>query len=61
MFSTNNQSVELTYQRYFNGYPTLNKEGANDIQVTGGEKGVFDYRRSVLRTDVDLNSEDNKT
>ncbi|MCE3364301.1 two-component system activity regulator YycH, partial [Staphylococcus aureus] len=29
--------------------------------VTWGEKGVFDYRRSLLRTDVVLNSEDNKT
>ena len=61
LFSTNNQSGELTYQRFLNGYPTFNKEGANQIQVTWGEKGVFDYRRSLLRTDVVLNSEDNKT
>ncbi|MGT0243716.1 two-component system activity regulator YycH [Staphylococcus aureus] len=61
LFSTNNQSGELTYQRFLNGYPTFNKEGSNQIQVTWGEKGVFDYRRSLLRTDVVLNSEDNKT
>ncbi|WP_256097029.1 two-component system activity regulator YycH, partial [Staphylococcus aureus] len=39
----------------------FNKEGAIQIQVSWGEKGVFDYRRSLLRTDVVLNSEDNKT
>ncbi len=61
LFSTNNQSGELTYQRFLNGYPTFNKEGSNQIQVTWGEKGVFDYRRSLLRTDVVLNSEDNKS
>ena len=38
LFSTNNQSGELTYQRFLNGYPTFNKEGANQIQVTWGEK-----------------------
>lgn len=34
LFSTNNQSGELTYQRFLNGYPTFNKEGSNQIQVT---------------------------
>ena len=38
LFSTNNQSGELTYQRFLNGYPTFNKEGSNQIQVTWGEK-----------------------
>jgi regulatory protein YycH of two-component signal transduction system YycFG len=37
------------------------RNNENQIQVTWGEKGVFDYRRSLLRTDVVLNSEDNKT
>ncbi len=48
LFSTNNQSGELTYQRFLNGYPTFNKEGSNQIQVTWGEKGVFDYHDFVI-------------
>ena len=58
LFSTDNMSGELTYQRFLNGYPTFNKQDLNEIQVTWGEKGVFDYRRSLLRTDVILNSGD---
>ncbi|MBO1198261.1 hypothetical protein J3T65_04220 [Staphylococcus simiae] len=60
LFSTDNNSGELTYQRFLNGYPTFNNENSNEIQVTWGETGVFDYRRSLLRTDVVLNSEDEK-
>ncbi|MEJ7304461.1 two-component system activity regulator YycH, partial [Staphylococcus caprae] len=55
LFRTDNMSGELTYQRFLNGYPTFNKQDLNEIQVTWGEKGVFDYRRSLLRTDVILN------
>ena len=58
LFSTDNMSGELTYQRFLNGYPTFNKQDLNEIQVTWGEKAVFDYRRSLLRTDVILNSGD---
>ncbi|KAB7644683.1 MULTISPECIES: two-component system activity regulator YycH [Staphylococcus] len=61
LFSTDNMSGELTYQRFLNGYPTFNKQDLNEIQVTWGEKGVFDYRRSLLRTDVILNSGDKKS
>lgn len=61
LFSTDNHSGELTYQRFLNGYPTFNSDNLNQIQVTWGHKGVYDYRRSLLRTDVVLNSENNKS
>ena len=38
LFSTDNMSGELTYQRFLNGYPTFNKQDLNEIQVTWGEK-----------------------
>ena len=34
LFSTDNMSGELTYQRFLNGYPTFNKQDLNEIQVT---------------------------
>ncbi|RUY74229.1 hypothetical protein EN964_37320, partial [Mesorhizobium sp. M7A.F.Ca.CA.001.10.2.1] len=61
LFSTDNMSGELTYQRFLNGYPTFNTQKLNEIQVTWGDKGVFDYKRSLLRTDVILNSGDKKS
>lgn len=61
LFSTDNMSGELTYQRFLNGYPTFNTQKLNEIQVTWDDKGVFDYKRSLLRTDVILNSGDKKS
>ncbi|MDU2438634.1 MAG: two-component system activity regulator YycH, partial [Staphylococcus epidermidis] len=43
------------------GHPTFNKQNFNEIQVTWGDKGVYDYQRSLLKTDVTLNSEESKS
>ncbi|MEJ7252763.1 two-component system activity regulator YycH, partial [Staphylococcus epidermidis] len=60
-FSTDNKTGKLTYQRFLNGYPTFNNQNLNEIQVTWGKKGVFDYQRSLLKSSVQLNSEEPKT
>ena len=44
-----------------NGYPTFNNQNLNEIQVIWGKKGVFDYQRSLLKSSVQLNSEEPKT
>lgn len=54
LFSTDNKSGQLTYQMYINGYPTFNDEELNQIQVIWGEKGVYDYKRALLRSSVPL-------
>lgn len=61
LFSTDNKTGKLIYQRFLNGYPTFNNQNLNEIQVTWGDKGVFDYKRSLLKTDVTLNSEESKS
>ena len=38
LFSTNNQSGELTYQRFLNGYPTFNKEALIKFKSLGVKK-----------------------
>ena len=60
LFSTDNKNGKLTYQRFLNGYPTFNTQNLNEIQVTWGKKGVFDYQRSLLKSSVQLNSEESK-
>ncbi|MGZ9470084.1 two-component system activity regulator YycH, partial [Staphylococcus epidermidis] len=61
LFKTDNRTGKLTYQRFLNGHPTFNKQNFNEIQVTWGDKGVYDYQRSLLKTDVTLNSEESKS
>ena len=61
LFSTDNKTGKLTYQRFLNGYPTFNNQNLNEIQITWGKKDVFDYQRSLLKSSVQLNSEDPKT
>lgn len=61
LFKTDNRTGKLTYQRFLNGHPTFNKHNFNEIQVTWGDKGVYDYQRSLLKTDVTLNSEESKS
>lgn len=57
LFSTDNSSDELTYQLFLNGHPTFNDQQLNDIEVTWGEKGVYDYKRALLRSSVPLEGE----
>lgn len=57
LFSTDNSSGELTYQLFLNGHPTFNDQKLNDIEVTWGEKGIYDYKRALLRSSVPLEGE----
>ena len=45
---------ELTYQLFLNGHPTFNDQQLNEINVTWGEKGIYDYKRALLRSSVPL-------
>ncbi|BGE81064.1 YycH family regulatory protein [Staphylococcus petrasii] len=57
LFSTDNSSGELTYQLFLNGHPTFNDQKLNEIEVTWGEKGIYDYKRALLRSSVPLEGE----
>lgn len=54
LFDTDNMSGELTYQLFLNGHPTFNDQQLNEINVTWGEKGIYDYKRALLRSSVPL-------
>lgn len=54
LFNTDNSSGELTYQLFLNGHPTFNDQQLNDIEVTWGDKGIYDYKRALLRSSVPL-------
>ena len=54
LFNTDNSSGELTYQLFLNGHPTFNDRQLNDIEVTWGDKGIYDYKRALLRSSVPL-------
>lgn len=54
LFKTDNSSGELTYQLFLNGYPSFNDQQLNDIIVTWGDKGIYDYKRALLRSSVPL-------
>ena len=54
LFNTDNMSGELTYQLFLNGHPTFNDQQLNEINVTWGEKGIYDYKRALLRSSVPL-------
>ena len=53
LFNTDNSSGELTYQLFLNG-PTFNDQQLNVIEVTWGDKGIYDYKRALLRSSVPL-------
>ena len=53
LFNTDNSSGELTYQLFLNG-PTFNDRQLNVIEVTWGDKGIYDYKRALLRSSVPL-------
>ena len=54
LFNTDNSSGELTYQLFLNGHPTFNDRQLNVIEVTWGDKGIYDYKRALLRSSVPL-------
>lgn len=54
LFSTDNHNGQLTYQMFLNGHPTFSKQHLNQIQVTWGDKGIYDYQRALLRSSVPL-------
>ena len=51
-FNTDNSSGELTYQLFLIGHPTFNDQQLNVIEVTWGDKGIYDYKRALLRSSV---------
>ena len=53
LFNTDNSSGELTYQLFLMD-PTFNDQQLNVIEVTWGDKGIYDYKRALLRSSVPL-------
>lgn len=49
LFSTDNKTGKLTYQRFLNGYPTFNNQNLNEIQVTWGKKASSITNAHYLR------------
>lgn len=60
LFETDPKSGELTYQMFLNGVPVFNKDELSTIQVAWGEKGVFNYARSLLKTNITIDSGEEK-
>ena len=56
LFSTDNDTGELTYQLFLNGRPTFNTDNLNQIKVAWGKKGIFGYARALLKTNVTIDS-----
>src|SRR5699024_132451 len=44
-----------------NGRPTFNEKDLNQIKVSWSEKGIFSYARSLLKTNVTIDSGDSET
>ncbi len=60
LFDTDETSGELTYQSFLNGVPVFNKNNLSTIQVAWGEKGIFSYARALLKTNITIDSDEDK-
>lgn len=60
LFDTDDESGELTYQMFLNGVPVFNENNLSTIQVAWGEKGIFSYGRSLLKSNITIDSGEEK-
>ncbi|MGZ9537999.1 two-component system activity regulator YycH, partial [Staphylococcus epidermidis] len=60
LFEADPKTGELTYQMFLNGVPVFNKDELSTIQVAWGEKGIFSYARSLLKTNITIDSGEEK-
>ncbi|MHD0396279.1 YycH family regulatory protein [Staphylococcus simulans] len=60
LFGTDDDSGELTYQMFLNGVPVFNENDLSTIKVAWGEKGIFSYGRALLKSNITIDSGEEK-
>lgn len=56
LFNTDEQSGKLSYLMYAYNRPVFQKNGLSLIDITWGEKGIFGYRRGLLKMNVSVDN-----
>lgn len=56
LFQTNDEQGLITYQMFLNGRPIFYPNQLNQIHVSWGERGIFEYSRGLLKTNVTIDN-----
>ncbi|GGA82642.1 YycH protein [Staphylococcus muscae] len=56
LFNTNKDQGLITYQMFLNGRPIFYPNQLNQILVSWGERGIFEYSRGLLKTNVTIDN-----
>lgn len=56
LFDVNDQNGEITYQMFQDGRPIFYPNQLNQIRMIWGERGIFEYSRGLLKTNVSVDN-----
>lgn len=56
LFKANSDKGEMVYQMFVNGRPIFDSTIRNQIKVIWGERGIFEYSRGLLKTNVTVDN-----
>lgn len=56
LFKANSEKGEMVYQMFVNGRPIFDSTIRNQIRVIWGERGIFEYSRGLLKTNVTVDN-----
>ncbi|EPC7163628.1 YycH family regulatory protein [Staphylococcus pseudintermedius] len=56
LFSANNDRGHIIYQMFLNGRPIFYPNQLNEIRVLWGERGLYEYSRGLLKTNVTIDN-----
>ncbi|MCS4485843.1 YycH family regulatory protein [Staphylococcus americanisciuri] len=56
LFQSNSHQGLITYQMFLNGRPIFYPNELNQIHVSWGEHGIFEYSRGLLKTNVTIDN-----
>ena len=56
LFQSNDQQGLITYQMFLNGRPIFYPNQLNQIHVSWGERGIYEYSRGLLKTNVTIDN-----
>ncbi|WP_419790909.1 two-component system activity regulator YycH [Staphylococcus chromogenes] len=56
LFKANSDEGEMVYQMFVNGRPIFDSTIRNQIKVIWGERGIFEYSRGLLKTNVTVDN-----
>lgn len=56
LFKANGAKGEMIYQMFINGRPIFDSTIRNQIRVIWGERGIFEYSRGLLKTNVTVDN-----